>query len=213
MDTPTGYIFHESDSIPEGYYQLDVILSDEPSGRYFDAYRVTLPRADDHRVSLEQVEHPWRGPEIVRVGPGRVRLLAHNGEVDEAFTFGGTAGFTVASDSTVCRLNSDAPLYHHGDDPRLASFHLVDELEALMARQQARYAGRPADFAERLNEANPRLLFHACLAELGDRLKANRGLTEDPALRRVSELIGRTRSRLESAGEWLEVPPRLDDIL
>lgn len=213
MDIPTGFAFHESESVPEGYYQLDVILTDEPTGRYFDVHRVTLPRAEDHAVSPEHVEHPWRGPDSVRIGPGHVRLTSHSGEVDEAFTFGGTAGFTVEGQRTVCRVNSDAPIYHHGDDQRLASYHLVDELEALLARRQAHYAGHAVDYAERLNRVDPRQLFYACLAEIGERLSANRGLTDDPTLRRVSDLINRTRTRLVAAGEWPDVPPRLDDIL
>jgi hypothetical protein len=213
MDYTTGFIFHESDGILEGYLQLDVILTDAPSGRYFDTQRVTLPLAGVHAVVPETVEHPWRGRSVERLGPGRIRLQAHNGEVDEVFTFGGTAEFGVDSLVTICRLTSPAPFYHHGLDPGLVSYHLVDELEALMAHRLGEYAGSTSGFAERLNAVDPYSLFIAAFAELNQRVNHLSGLDSDPSLHAVADLVGRTIHALQRSGDWPATPPKLSELL
>lgn len=218
-ETQNGYTFFESEAYPEGYDRLDVRLTDAPRGRYFDAVQITLPvvlgpgSGAGHGLTPERVEHPWRGPAAARVGPGRVRLLSHRGEVDDAFTFGGNITFEVNESETICRLQSTAPIYHHGDDQHITSFNLVDELEALFALRQGHYAAHAAEYQARLAKADPKLLFYASLLALDGRLRSSRNLSGDPTLHSVIDLISRTKAHLRLSGEWPEDPPRLEDIL
>jgi hypothetical protein len=213
MDYTTGFYFRDPEAVPEGYLELNVILTGAPSGRYFDTQRVTLPLAGTHAVTPETVEHPWRGAAVERLGPGRIRLQAHNGEVDEAFSFGGTAEFGVDSLVTILQLTSPAPIYHHGLDPGLVSYHLVDELETLLAHRRGEYGGNTGVFSERLSAADPHTLFVASFAELSRRLVPGSALGNDPALHAVSDLVERTICALKRLGEWPAVPPRLADVL
>ena len=63
-----GLTFHPSPYDPPlGYAGFDVELGDDPSARYFDARRVSLPIEVDGVLKRQAVEHPWNQPPALRL--------------------------------------------------------------------------------------------------------------------------------------------------
>lgn len=207
-----GVVFYPSRYDPPiGHAGFEARLRDEPTPRYFDACRMSLPMEEAGELRRLTVAHPWNHAPDVRFAAGRIRLDASDGDHQEVFGLGGVATIITSGDTTVCRVTSEAPLMPLSDDPNDPQAVLESELEVLLARSRARWGGDEHAHLDRLGHIPPLTLFAAFLGELEGRLPALAGLEGDV---RVALRYARTvREALQHAGDWPTPVPRWEDLI
>jgi hypothetical protein len=215
MSTDEGIIYHPSRYVPAvGHAGFDVYLRPQPSVRYFDACRVSLPVEAAGVVKRQRMEAATTpGPEL-RFAAGRIRIDAHDGDCEEVFGFGGVATLSVESGTTICRVTSSAPFLPLGNDPNSAVALLEAEFEVILARRRAEWGAGEYAHLDRLGHVEPLTLFVASLAAMEQRLAAlARAGDEDDTLRHGLRLARQMRETLARAGDWPAVPPELGELL
>jgi len=198
---------------PLGHAGFDVWLSDKPTARYFDPYRVLFPVEISGVRKRQTVEHPWAGAPAVRFAIGRIRIEAHDGDYEEIFTFGGSAAVAVESGYTVCRATSTAPFLPLTDDPRSPMTLLESELEVILAQARVRWGNTEYAHLDRLNQVDPLALFRASLQAVERRVAPLLRVEADDGLRQVAHLALEMREQLARAGDWPAVIPELEELL
>ena len=207
-----GLTFHPSPYDPPlGYAGFDVELGDDPSARYFDARRVSLPIEVDGVLKRQAVEHPWNQPPALRFAAGRIRLDAHDGDHMELFGFGGTATITTTGRATRCRVASSAPLLPLTDDPNDTLALLEGELEVMIAQNRARWGADEFTHLDRLGHVEPLILFAASFTALERRLQTLAAVEDD--VRQALRLARGVREIVQRAGDWPDNAPDWEELL
>lgn len=214
MAQQDGLIYYPSRyNPPLGHTGFEVRLSDNPSGRYFDAHRALFPVEHGGALRRLAVEHPYRLGEELHFTSGRIRLVAHRGDVEEIVTFGGQAVVNVEGSETVCRVTSPAPFLPLSEGPESPFVLLAGELEVILAESRAGWGRDESYHLDRLGEVEPMKLFVASLKTLEERLGRLAHVERDNETRQALHLVRDMRHRLEQAGEWPSSAAGLADIL
>lgn len=214
MTQPDGLIYYPSRYDPPlGHSGFEVRLSDNPSGRYFDAHRALFPVEHGGALRRLAVENPYRLGKDLRFTSGRIRLEAYRGDVEEIVTFGGQAEINVEGNETVCRVTSTAPFLPLGEGSGTPFVLLAGELEVILAESRAGWGKNESSHLDRLGEVEPMTLFVASLKTLEERLGRLAHVEHDDETRQALHLVREMRRRLEQAGEWPSSAAGLTDIL
>ncbi|MEW5868084.1 MAG: hypothetical protein AB1894_02325 [Chloroflexota bacterium] len=173
-----GYYLHpKNHSHAPGYPRLDILLAGKSTGVYFEPESVKLRAISSLGENLTgeietlEIQHPWRLRNTYRVCVGPVDVWDHRGKVFKAFTFGGALNILVEEDCTVCALESPAPILDLIADKDM-SITLAEEVEILLARRRAAWAGKDQEFEKRLANLDPFELYTTCLEVLRGQYEA-----------------------------------------
>lgn len=212
-----GYSYYSPDNTgcPFGHTRMEVNLFDRPTGKHFDPekMRVTIITPDE-TIDFMMVTHPWHGWDQYRLGAGRVILTDRLGKVCEGFTFGGE--LTIVSDDHLvhCLLSSPVPILE------LVSTHCADmlfvsQLEAQLARRRShwRKEHHAEEFDRRLAAVDPLTLFVAGLWDFHHWLLTKSARIFGPCYEQARLTVSETIRDLRRQGEWIDPPPRLEDLL
>lgn len=214
MSTEDGLIYNPSQYDPPlGHAGFEVRLTDKPGARYFDAYRALFPLEQSGALRRLTVEHPYQMAPEVRFTSGRIRLEAHDGDVEEIVTFGGRATIAVEGDETVCRVTSSAPFFPLEGDAESPWVYLESELESILAKSRAGWGSDEFSHLDRLGELDPMTLLVGSVTTLESRLEQLARAEGDVGTRRALHLVRDIRRTLERAGEWPATAIGLADLL
>ena len=146
--------------------QLKIVLRPSPTEQHFDPEIVTCSIASAAgSVEGLRVHHPWLLGPTYRVCAGHVILQDRKGRQVTAFTFGGELRIESTEARTICRLLSPVSILDYSQ-PDSMTHLLGEEVEILLAERRAAWLHNPAALDRRLAEADPRILYSACLAAL-----------------------------------------------
>jgi len=205
-----GYLYHyPNPNHPTAKFRLDIFIASTPTEHHFDVLKAHFCVKDALESFSELiVTHPWIYEQSARVCAGVVVIEDRKGKKEEAFTFGGQLTIAEQESQTVCHLVSTAPILEiTGASPLLRFF--IEEVEALMAMQRARYAELQA-YEKKLCEADPFRLYLACLEDLTKKIESFRHKDEN-----YQQLLGYLHSqehRLAAAGLIEDPTPTLENI-
>lgn len=167
-----GYIFSPK-RYPHapGYPRLGVLLRQDPSLKHFDPEKVQFTIArHKNQLSLLEVFHPWPYGTDYQVCSGPIIMVDRFGKNAEAFSFGGRLRISSGEYTTVCLLESQAPILDSTpSDPTLLSF--VEEIQIILAERRAEWLPKRDEYEERLIALDPMTLYLACLQALKDKLE------------------------------------------
>lgn len=211
---PAGYRFRPSRYLSGiGYAGLDIALTERsPLERKAIRSATFIVAASPlARRTIHDRARPNGGSETMPVVMGTFRLLATNGDLIYGFSFGGRLEVTDRGDFSICRLESDAPVFAMEGGLDSPDVFLFAELEAALARRRAAWARDDAGFARRILGTPPRDLFRATLATLRRHLASLTWAGDE--FRTGARQIARAIAVLRAAGEWAEPMPELADVL
>jgi hypothetical protein len=214
MISELGYYFHP---LPQpgthAYSQLDINIYSDPTGKHFDPIRVHLfVFKADQDLERVTISHPWAGPSLLRVGPGRVILQDYRDKMVTAFSFGGEMEITNYSLYTSCQLTSPAPIIHlvQGQDTPTV---LVTEFESFLARRRAEWAGNETGFEARLAKIEPLTLFVVGLATIKEHLQHVPPQLRGESYRQEAHAINEAIRTVQENGHWPASLPTLAELL
>jgi hypothetical protein len=205
-----GYLYHYPKlDHPTEKFRLDIFVSSVPTEQHFDVLRAHFFVKTAHEsIARLTVTHPWNYEKSARVCAGVVIMEDRKGKKEEAFTFGGQLKIEGKEQQTVCNLVSPATIL---EISRATSKYglFIDELEIILAEQQARYRDRQ-EYEKQLCGADPFRLYLACLRELIQKLESFQH--KDENYQQLLIFLHSEEHRLEEAG-LLEKPiPTLETI-
>ena len=162
-----GYCFSTSeDPATPDECQLKIVLRPVPTEQHFDPEIVTCSIISAAgNVEGLRVRHPWLLGKTYRVCAGHILLQDRKEQQVTAFTFGGELRIESMEACTICRLLSPVSILDYSE-PDSMTHLLGEEVEILLAERRAAWLHHPAALDRRLAEADPRLLYSACLAAL-----------------------------------------------
>jgi hypothetical protein len=203
-----GYRFHlntRADTI--GYPSLGIVLHEAPTRHYFDPVTVQLSvvESSQGRDAVEHlaVHHNWHGRERYRVCACRIRMFDRDENSVQAFTYGGSLSIYQADDYTTLTIASSAPileLLYWGQTESL-SMLLAAETEHLLAERRTYWSQHePGIFEERITQVEPRMLYQACIAELGRRFTPHTH-GDDALMRQFVQLLRKEGENLSQEAE------------
>ena len=208
-----GYVFYpyEIENHP-GHPRLDVIITQEPTGRHFDPEKVhfeVLSVTGD----LDQVNfhHPWAQSKQYRVCPGMIMMTDRRGKRIEAFSFGGDLQILSAQDHTVLALSSSAPIFPLFTAHDLPMW-IVAEVEILLAEQEAHWSPQqPRDFKAHLGTVDPLRIYACCLQAMqnkGDQIHCG----DEDLDRQGVHFVNSEIERIREEDDWPASVPALDQL-
>jgi hypothetical protein len=210
-----GFLYRTPDNwaIP-GYGELDINLYGDAADAFFNTrsarFSVVGPEGDIEHVTIT---HPWSGPRLFHLSPGRIWLFDHASHVVAAFTWGGRVKILPHHDFTRGIVTSPAPIY---DLDRLhpATLMLVAEFEALLARCRAQWVTDDVGFERRLASIEPYTLFVSSLkaidAQLDEVLEDSENGAEDPLTVETFQLVDHMLNAIQ---EQPDTTPALRTLL
>lgn len=214
MTTEEGLLYFPSHYDPPlGHAGFEIRLTDKPGPRYFDAHRAMFPVEQAGVLRRLTVEHPYQLASEITFTSGRIRLEAHDGDVEEIVTFGGRVAVAVEGDTTVCRISSSAPFFPLDDNVESPWVYLESELEIVMAQSRAGWGRDEFSHLDRLGQLEPMALLVASMVTLQGRLEGLALAEGDTGTRRALHLVRDIRRTLERAGEWPATAVGLADLL
>jgi hypothetical protein len=217
MDLLPGYQFYPSIYSPAlGSPKVDIYLTSEPSGRFFDAFQATFPVMDEGAVKELQVEHPWEewmGSQKARVVAGRFQLREKDQDAHCGFSLGGEISIQNTGQATLCVLTSSAPIFNLSDDPDSTGALIVNEIEALLAKREAAWGENENTFTARLASVEPLTLFIIILHTLDLEIESLPASVRNHGFQEVLHQIKKAIHILKEAGVWPDHIPNIQDIL
>jgi hypothetical protein len=216
-DDLEGYVLYPSRYSPKlGHPQVDIVLTSEPSGRFFDARSALFPISEGGRIRHVQITHPPLTLERARLCAGRISLHDHDDDLFDLFSFGGLLEIVDQGAYTLCRATSPAPILTLGESSDTVEAIVVSELEAMLARERAAWGTDDAGFDERLAAADPYLFFVAGLAEVRDRLYLVAQGTSPSSFERYHQelrVVDHTIDGIRDSNGWPAAAPPISQIL
>jgi hypothetical protein len=211
-----GFLFSPLSKLPDlGYGTVEIYIGSAPIERFFDTHQAIFPIVNDGSLSQLIIEHPLLGEGSHaqhHICAGRFRFYKKDGDEHQGFSLGGDLEIKQDDQWISCSLTSSAPIYNLQEDPSSLNHWLVDEIEGLLARRRADYGENDNVFLDRLQTTDPFVLFIATLAHVNKEIQAL-----SPAARASYQVqydhLRHIIHTLESADEWPEIPPFIDDIL
>ena len=213
MDILPGYQFCPSIYSPVlGSTKVDIYLTSEPVGRFFDTYQATFLIVEDGAIKEIEVEHPWEewmGSQKAKVVAGRFHMREKDQDAHIGYSLGGEISIQNTGEATHCMLTSSAPIFNLNDDPDSTGVVLVNEIEALLAKRQAAWGEDENAYTERLALVEPLTLFIVILHTLDQEIQSLPTAVRNHGYQEVLHKIREAIHILEQAGVW---PDRIPDI-
>lgn len=215
MSAEAGYIFYRSRYNPAiGHEKLDVLLASAPTGRVFDAVVLSLRVFEDGQatpIALSIVYNAKTAERQYRVAPGRFWLYDFSGHAIEGFSFGGLLTTSNQNGQTLCRFESNAPLFELDADAYDVERVFVDTLEAIAGILRAEWHDSgDVEWLSNLAAVDPFRLFASCLVSLQAYLnEVSPNGTVDGDAQRLKAWLRRAMRGLRAAGQWSEQTPTL----
>lgn len=213
--TSMGYEFGASKYSPGvGYSRLKLIISGQPTQRYFDIKLLRIPTFDGRFYHQTQVtRHELSLEETFQVCPGQISMETHRGESLRAFSFGGSLQAIVRENEVNCDLTSSAPIFKLREDPKLVGAVIVDELMDLLAEQQARLSGHEDELYSRLAKFEPYQIFLAGIVSLQKRADSVPTNLRREKYRQTVGAIQRAVQIVRATDGWDGKSPSLEELL
>lgn len=208
-----GYIFSPK-RYPHapGYPRLGVLLRQSPSLQHFDPEGVhfTIAKGKEHLSKLE-VYHPWPYGSDYQVCSGPIILIDRYGKTVEAFSFGGNLRISSGEYTTVCLLESKAPILDISpSDPTLLSF--VEEIQIILAERRATWLPKTEEYEKRVIAVDPMTLYLACLQELKNKMEGFPHKEVDEILP-LTHFVHEEIMALHESKLWPLWIPSLEDLI
>lgn len=206
-----GYWYYHDDNTL-GAYRLDINISEAPSGKHFDPAVVYLPVKDSlDLIERLAIHHPWTFANTYRASVGLVEIVDRLGKKQEAYTFGGSLNIETQDVETNCILESPAPILEISSaNPAMMMF--IEETEILFAQRRAALLGESRDYETLLANADPLVLYMACLKALDNKLE-HFNHKEDPRLLKFIKMLHDEEKRLKDKSYAFDLTPDLEEIL
>ena len=163
-----GYTLEPSRYSPAlGYSRLSVLISANPTQRFFDVKQFSIPTFDGRFLRYTHItRHELAPAESFKACVGELRLETHQGETMQAFTFGGNLQTSVEMGALYCEYTSNAPILKLDDDPNSANRAIADEIVDLLAELESKLSGHEDELYTRLSKFDPYTIFLSCLVSL-----------------------------------------------
>jgi hypothetical protein len=151
-----------------GFPRLDIFLEDGSAQPETRSPSLEMDIADGIQpITRLTLHHGSAQGERYQVCAGRIVASDDRGDTMKLFTFGGDLCVRREDGFTVCTITSPAPILPlHLHQPCDISERLAEEVEVLLARRRAAWAIDPLAYQHRLVQADPRVLYQACLEKL-----------------------------------------------
>jgi len=210
-----GYDFGSSKYSPAlGYSWLKVVISGNPTQRFFDVKLLSVPTFDGQFLRHTQVtRHELAPDETFHVCLGELRLETYQGETIQAFSFGGNLRAAVEMDDLYCEYTSDAPIFMMEAEPDSVSGVIADEVLDLLAEYESKLAGHDDELYSRLSKFEPYSLFLSCLVSMQKRADSVPLAVRRERYHKVSASIKRAIQIVCDADGWDAHAPNLEDLL
>ena len=208
-----GYWFvpPESSHAPGGS-SLIIIINESPTEDHFDPKKIHISvKSEEDSIGFQTIRHPWMFDRTYQVLAGSIEITDRYGKEEEAFSFGGSLKIVSQDKSTICTLESPAPILEiSSSDSILMMF--IEEIEILFAKRRAVLLSKPHKYEKRLMNADPVKLYLACLNALTykfEHLHSEEGLRIDEFLNFLHD----ERKRFKDEGLTPLLVPVLEEIL
>lgn len=213
-----GYVFYPK-KYPRapGHPRVAIYLRNIPTEQHFDPEKVRLPVRDKPEWSKYDqlrpltISHPWLHKDECTVCAGKVIISDRKGKRVEAFTFGGKIDFNLSQSTTVCRLNSHAPilrLLQTGSMPMV----LAKEVEILLAKRGAAWIQQIHEYKNKLANVPADMLYYSCLESLREKYEHfhHKELSQ---IQYFLHFVHAEIRALQKDGLWPTKVPSLPDLL
>ena len=212
-----GYSFSPSHYQPPiGHAALDVYLMDNPVERGFDVHSVQFQIFDHGEIRPLKVTHPWQTglqAGILRVYPGRFKLSEFEGDTFYGLCLGGELRVQLTAEYTHCSLASSAPIFNLGEAITSPGMVIASEVEVLLAERLAAWGQDEEGFLRRLESIDPLRLFISMLAGIEAEQKRIPDAARGSIYWNEEHTLHAMIRGLDQAGQWPQVPPRLEDLV
>jgi len=208
-----GYSFlpREYENSP-GHPQLKVIFRSTPTVDHFDPEKLHIHvRSDPQRIEVLNIHHPWPWEEQYRAIAGRIILQDRKGKKFEAFTFGGNLSIKSQETMTECIFTSPAPILELIGITSIPEV-LAEEIEILFAERRAEWEPDLSAFESKLAEAEPFLLYCACLEVLRGKFEQHPS-REDEAIQQFVQFLKSEIQTLQKLDKWPGKLPTIAELL
>jgi hypothetical protein len=208
-----GYWFYASKSKnAPGGNRLDIILRETSTEQFFTPQRIRLcVETEENMIEMIHIHHPWLFEKTYQVLPGFIGMYNEKDEEVCAYTLGGTLKVEQHVKSTLCILESPAPIMKYNDgNPVLELF--IDEIEILLAEQKAEMSKKSINYEERFLLTDPMELYLSILNALIDNFDHSHH-KENSQIIQFTLFLHAERRRLKNEGLFPLFIPSLDNLL
>ena len=218
MDTKLrsiGYDFGPSKYSPAlGYSSLKVLISANPTHRFFDVKMLSIPTFDGQFLHHTQItRHELAPDETFQVCLGELRLETYQGESIQAFSFGGNLRASVEMGDLYCEFTSTAPIFTMEADTDSISGVIADEVLDLLAEYESKLAGHDDELYSRLSKIEPYQLFLSCLVSMQNRSDSIPMAIRRERYHKVSANLKHAFQIVCNQDKWDGHAPSLEDLL
>jgi hypothetical protein len=213
--TSIGYDLEPSRYSPSlGYSRLKVLISGNPTQRFFDVKVLSLPTFDGRFFHHTQItRHELAPTESFQASVGELRLETHQGEIMRAFTLGGNLRASVEMGDLYCEYTSNAPILKVDDDPNSVNRVIADEIADLLAENESRLVGHEDELYTRLSKFDPYTIFLSCLVSLQALVDNVPMGVRRERFHKASANIQRAIQIVRETDGWDGHSPSLEDLL
>jgi hypothetical protein len=213
--TLIGYEFLPSKYSPGlGYSGLNVVISGQPTQRFFDIKLLSLPTFDGRFFHQSQVtRHELEPTETFQVCLGEMRMETFRREALLAFSFGGNLKASIEKGDLYCEFTSNAPIFKLDDDPVSMGGVFADEIMDLVAEIETNLGGHEDEFYAKLVHFNPYQIFLACLVSLEQRVASLPTNLRRERLQALTSSLTRATHILRDADNWDGTSLSLENLL
>ena len=210
-----GYDFGPSKYSPAlGYSWLKVLISGNPTQRFFDVKMLNIPTFDGQFLHHTRItRHELAPDETFQVCLGELRLETYQGESIQAFSFGGNLRANVVMSDLYCEFTSNAPIFTMEDEPTSVSGVIADEVLDLLAEYESKLAGHDDELYSRLSKIEPYQLFLSCLVSMQKRSDNIPLAIRRERYHKVSANIKHAFQTVCDQDKWDGNAPSLEDLL
>lgn len=212
-----GYQFHPSLYSPAlGHPRVDIYLTSEPVGRFFDTFQASFSVISDGNIKELCIEHPWEewmGGQGAKVVAGRFHLREKDADALYGFSLGGEITIQNLGDATLCTLTSSAPIFNLSDNPEALGVGIANEIEGLLAKREAAWGENSSGYSQKLAEADPLTLFIVVIYHLELEIQSLPAAVRSHGYQEIFHQLKQARQILEQAGVWPEKIPDIQEIL
>lgn len=210
-----GYEFDPSKySPPLGHSRLRVIISSQPTTRFFDVKALHVPTFDGRFFHQTKVtRHEFTPVETFQVCLGEMRLESYQGESLRVFSFGGSLRTTIKNDDLICEFTSNAPLFEMKDDPGSVDRLIADELIELIALDEPKLGIDQDELFARLARFSPYQVFLACLVSLQNRVDSAPTSMRRDRFHHLAHELHKAINTIKETDGWDGHSPNLDELL
>lgn len=218
MDTKLhsfGYEFDPSKYTPPlGYSRLSIVISSQPTKRFFDVKAMHVPTFDGHYYHQTQVTRHGLSPdETLQVCLGELRLESYQGESLWVFSYGGVLRTKIEKDELICELSSSAPLFEIKDSPESVSRFIADEILDMLALVEPKLNIQQDELYSRLASFDPYQVFLTCLVSLQNRIENTPASLHREKYHRVVNELHKVSKIIKNNDDWDGRSPTLEVLL